>query len=187
MRAEERSKIDPTSREVFLLGYEGNNYRLWDAAKGAVRVSSSFEETEQTTFMEVYVEEIQRDEGELEEVEPESSTATTEPEVQSPVQPDMPGARRSDRKTRKPNWFTVNQSEALQAEGDDPITYTAAVNRVDGTESKAAVNRELEVRRRTGTWRFAEVPEERRPLLRNGSAQRREAQQGPPQRERLAQ
>jgi len=52
----------------------------------------------------------------------------------------------------------------MQAEGDDPVTYTAAVDGVDGTEWKAAVNREREALRRTGTWQFAEVPEGRRPL-----------------------
>jgi len=73
------------------------------------------------------------EEGEPDAEEPVSSTTRSEPEEQTPGGIDVPEVKRSSRKTRKPNWITVNHAEALRADADYPITYTAAVN--GGTES----------------------------------------------------
>ncbi|KAJ8906285.1 hypothetical protein NDN08_002778 [Rhodosorus marinus] len=75
-----------------------------------------------------------------------------------------PEVRTSTRTTRRPNWFTVSQLEALRAEAVDPDTYLEAVNGVDGREWRDSVDKELEVLKRSGTWQFSEVPEGRRPL-----------------------
>ncbi|KAJ8903734.1 hypothetical protein NDN08_004834 [Rhodosorus marinus] len=135
VRAEERTKIDRTSRQV-LVGDEGSNYRLWDAARGI----------------------------DPEETEEDAAEPTSEHEEHTSEVAKSPKLTRSKRTSKKLNWFSVNQSEALSAAAADPSTYLAAVNGVDGKEWRAAVNKELEVLERSGTWQFSELPEGRRPL-----------------------
>mmetsp|Transcript_14544 Transcript_14544/g.21241 ORF Transcript_14544/g.21241 Transcript_14544/m.21241 type:complete len:84 (+) Transcript_14544:388-639(+) len=75
------AKVDPTSKEVFLVGSEGNNYRLSDAERKIVRVSSSFEEIGKG-LVEVQVKKThtESEEGNPGAEEPVSSTTRSEPE-----------------------------------------------------------------------------------------------------------
>ncbi|KAJ8907037.1 hypothetical protein NDN08_003520 [Rhodosorus marinus] len=77
-------------------------------------------------------------------------------------------AKKKQEDNQEASLAHIYQSEVLNAEAVYPGTYQAATNGVDGEVWRAAVNEEVKVLERSGTWQFSELPDGRRPLATKG-------------------
>lgn len=165
-----RKKLDPQSRKILLVGYQGesSNYRVYDPKTKRVSVSRDvvFNEELQKTYMpaETFdcdlpsildssgmypVNDYEGPETKVEQLPLENDPGCAEqPPGQGAAQGDRPAGRLRDRETlRRPQRYELNI-----AVYNTPLRYQEAVEGPDADKWVQAVQNELEAHRKNETW-----------------------------------
>lgn len=153
---QKRYKLQPKSKKLMFVGYEGNstNYRLFDTDTKQVTVSRNVIFHEKSTDIAHNVN--KKTKIVIEE------NSDEEERVEEDVQDKEEKKARPQRETRVPSRF--EDYELNYVEIDVPETYQEALASENKNSWKKAIDEELEALEKNNTWEYAILPEGKKPI-----------------------
>lgn len=169
-----RKKLDPKSKKLILVGYEGNscNYRLFDAETRKITVSRNviFNEDEEVKFnekiMPISLEEVFNEDIEEDLIEP---VVEDEGINQDVVQEEIPN---EDAVEAEEGHYNLRRRDTIQAplryvflaELCVPQNYEEAMNSGESKQWSAAIKDELDSLDKNEVWKVTKLPPGRKPI-----------------------
>nr|GEW52879.1 Gag-Pol polyprotein [Tanacetum cinerariifolium] len=173
--SQETTKLDLKSRKCLFLGYTDGvkGYRLWDPTAHKVVISRD------VAFMEDEIQE--NEEGvsttretttiqmEKEFQSNDSSEAVPQHEVNEMTESQAPTTCTLDRKRRRLGWqadyvMESNVAYCLLTEDEKPSTLQEALNNLDASFWKEAMQEKIEALHKNKTWELVPLPGGRKPI-----------------------
>lgn len=170
--SELRKKWDAKSKECILLGYcaDSKGYRLWDPTSRKVIRSrdvtfletthtSEKEEPSEAVMMLPLVDSIDIEASEENDTELKNETTDVEESDEELADQTVnPLVLRRSRRPHKPRNLDDYVVYSATVQSDDPVTYSEAVDRPDGTKWMDAMTCELQSLIKNKTWTLQNLP-----------------------------